>query len=189
MGSVGASAAPEGSHDMARNAISAAVIGTALTLGLVATGATADQPDPAGQVVQSKTAVRSQVQAQEPAGCGSPLAVAGAEVGRQNTRQLGPGDGSGAQAGRSDDAVAQGTAARRGNGDGTADTGATRSHQSKRAKRSKTAKPSAVGATQPRSTTGQRLQLRDPSSGCSGMPTSTQSQSSSGHRRGGGGRR
>lgn len=162
---------------MAVNAISAAVIGTALTLGLVATGATADQPDAAGQTVQSKTAVRSQVQNQQPEGYGSPLAAAGQEVGPQSRRQLGPGDGTGNRTGGSVNGVEKGHRA-----------GAAKGSQSGGAA-VKGSKRSAKGPQGSPSASMDRQRLRDPSSGCIGTPTMTGSRASGGQRRGGGGHR
>ena len=174
---------------MANKAISVAVIGTFVGLGLTTAFAVADEPGSGATAARNGQAVRNQTQTETPEGYGLPLAVAGAEVGQQNTRQLGPGDGSGTQASRSDGAAAQGAAARNGKGHDKVDTKAKRSSQSKQANTSKASKQPAAGTTRSRSIAGQRLQLRDPSSGCSGTPTSTRSQSSGGQRRGGGGRR
>lgn len=173
---------------MANKAISALVIGGFFGLGLAAAVAVADEPDPGPTAAQASQAVRTQMQTEQPDnGYGSPLAVAGEEVGQQNTRRLGPGDGSGNQAKGPTDASARGTAARNGKGNGTdyarVDKGPIKSTQNKKTKKSK---PSATGTTHSRSTSGQGQRLRDPASGCSGIPTMTRSHASSGQRRGGG---
>ena len=163
---------------MAPRAISAAVIEAVAGVCLAAAVAVADQPDPNGAAVQAKEAVRSQVQVQEPNGFGEPWVAAGQEVGPQSQRQLGPGEGSGNQFGSPANGSAKGSAARAQKG-AKPDASASR----RGANGSKTSAKRSKGSP---AATLQQQRLRDPSSGCSGTPTMTRSNASSGQHRGGG---
>jgi hypothetical protein len=163
---------------MAPKAISSAVIGTLLILGLAATVAFADEPASAPAAGQTEAAVRTQAQVEDSNGHGSPLAVPGQEVDQKSTRQLGPGDGSGSQAETPAAGSGEGPHARVEKGsrpDGTTST--------KAAKRSKRGAKGLKAATSPAI---RQQRLRDPDTGCAGVPTMTRAQGSSGQRRGGG---
>ena len=159
---------------MTPKAISAAVMGTIVAVGLAAAAAASDQPDPKGTAVQAKEAVRSQVQTEEPNGYGEPLAATGQEVGPQSQRQLGPGDGTGNRTGGPANGVEKGQR-----------TGAAKGSQSGGAA-VKGSKRSAKGSQTSSSASMDRQRLRDPSSGCIGTPAMTGSRASGGQRRGGG---
>lgn len=150
---------------MAARILTAAVVGAILGLGLASTPAEAEQPGPSN--VRSTEAARTQIRAEEPNGYGSPLAVPGQEVDQQSKRQLGPGDDSGS-----------GTTSRKAKGAeqgrGGQDNGSMRS------------RASGAGAQRSTAPALQRLRMRDPSSGCSGMMASSRQNGSSGQRRGGG---
>jgi hypothetical protein len=160
---------------MALKAISPAVIGALMVLGLAATVVFADEPNPDPAAVQTEAMVRTQAQAEESNGYGSPLAVPGQEVEQRSTRQLGPGDGSGSRAG----------APAAGSGEGPHGR-VEKGSQSDGAKASKRSKRGAKWSKVATSPTMQQLRMRDPSTGCTGMPTMTRTQGSSGQRRGSG---
>mgnify|MGYP001125618880 CR=1 FL=1 len=152
---------------MAPRAISVAAIGAICGFGLAASMVAADQPEPAQSAGTTQEAVRNQIQAKGSNGYGEPLAAARLEVGQQSRRQLGPGDNSGS-----------GTTSRKAKG---AEQG--RGGQDNGSMRSRT---SGVGAQRSTAPALQRLRMRDPNSGCSGMMASSRQNGSSGQRRGGG---